>query len=312
VAPDTDVSIITAAIGDRVAALRYATALDAVQRSGGDPPAEVIVVAPGPAGRELVGVMAERWGEVSPVTYTVLDAEPGTGFATAANVGVAKASGDVLVVTNLDVTLHQRFLRVLRREMENDGWHFLAPNIREGDDKRPVGATRRGRGHRLTALGGALPREPVSVEAGNGCCVVIRREALERRTAAVGALFEEAFESGSEDLDLFWWAEREGLQVRYVPDLQAGHAVVRKAYVDLFTNRSAEEQRRTMANYRVAVWRHASKPKDWIGWVVGEAGFLGEIAVAYKARGVLRYLSSWPQSVTVAQAIKRREGRLRT
>lgn len=305
-----DISIVTVAIGDRLAGERFATAVEGIQRSGGDGVAEVIVVAPGPAGRELADAMLARW-EATPVTATVVDTDPSAGFATAANAGVSKASGDVMVVANLDVTFHQRFLKVLRKEASDEAWDILAPAVREGDEKNQTGATHRGKGHRLAPVGN-LPKVPTKVEAGNGCCLVMRRSTLDRRVKAVGALFEEAFGSGSEDLDFFWWAERERLSVRYQPNLIVGHGVVRKSYVELFTNRSPEEQRQMMANYRVTVWRHAAEPRDWVGWAVGEASFLGEIVVAYKLEGLQRYVASWPQSARVARTIKRRQGKLRT
>lgn len=304
-----DISIVTVALGDRVAAERFATAVEAIQRTGGDPPVEVIVVAPGPQGRELADAMMKRW-EATPVTGTVLEVDSATGSASAINAGVAKASGEVVVAANLDVTFHQRFLRVLRREAAEEAWDVLAPAVREGDDQHQAGATHRGRGHRLVPLE-RTPKEAGPVAAGHGCCLILRRAALERRVKAVGALYDEAFGTGSEDLDFFWWAEGERLRIRHQPILMVGHGVVRKSYVELFTNRSAEDQRSTMANYRVAVWRHARSPRDWLEWAMGEGAFLGEIAVAYKAEGVLRWLASWPQSARVARSIRQRQGRLR-
>lgn len=304
-----DISIVTVAAGDRLAGERFATAVEAVQRTGGEPPVEVVVVAPGRAGRELADAMMKRW-EPTPVVASVVDVEAGLPFAAAVNVGVAKSSGDVVVAANLDVTFHQRFLRVLREEAARPEWDVLAATVREGDDQHLAGATQRGRGHRLTPLD-RQPKEAGPVRAGHGCCLVVRRQALDRRVAAVGGLFEDAFASGSEDLDFFWWAERQRLRVRFQPLLIVGHGVVRKTYVELFTNRSPDEQRRTMANYRVTVWRHAAEPADWVNWVVGEASFLAEIAVGYKVEGVRRYLASWPESVKVAQRIRKRQGRLR-
>lgn len=305
----SDVAIVTVALGDRLAAERFATSVEGIQRTGGAPPIEVIVAAPGPQGRARADEMMARW-ESTPVSATVLEVPEGTGFASAANRGVAASSADVVVVANLDVTFHQRFLRVMRQEMGEPGWDILAPAVREGDDQHQAGATRRSRGHRLVPLP-QTPRESGPVPAGHGCCLILRRATLDRRVAATGALFDEAFDSGGEDLDFFWWAERARLTVRYVPLLIVGHGVVRKTYVELFTNRSPSEQRQTMANFRVTVWRYASHPRDWVDWLVGEGAYLGEIAVAYKLEGVRRYLSSWPQSVKVARAIKTRQGRLR-
>lgn len=45
--------------------------------------------------------------------------------------------------------------------------------------------------------------------------------------------------------------------------------------------------------------------------VIGKGAFLGEVAVAYRLEGIGRYLSSWPQSIRVAQANKQGQGKPR-
>lgn len=287
-----DVSIVTVTFGDRPAAVRVGTGLDAVQRTGGDPLMEIVVVAVGAEGRQAAEAMVEH-ALPAGLQPEIVDVEAGLSYARAANAGVAKASGDVIVVANPAVTFHQRFLRRLRSEVE-ERWDFLAPAVREGEDgKIATGATKRGRTHRLVPVPDP-PKQAAQVSAGNGACVILRRGTLEQRLAEAGHLFDETSEEGNAGLDLFWWAERQGLVVRYVPTLYVSHAVGRELLP------SAEQRRRSMANYRVTVWRHAGDPRDWVGWVLGEAAFVSEEFAVGPLSGVRRYLQSWGDSAKAA------------
>jgi hypothetical protein len=96
------------------------------------------------------------------------------------------------------------------------------------------------------------------------------------------------------------------MTVRYVPTLYVGRAVGQELIG------TSEERRKTMANYRVTVWKHAADPRDWMGWVLGESAFVSEELTAAGLSGLTRYLSSWPDSVKVATAVRKRRGRLRT
>jgi hypothetical protein len=295
-----DVSIVTITFGDVAAATRVATGLDAVQLTGGDPPAEVIVVAVGPAGRAAADQLGEL--ELTTLKPEIVDVPAGTPYATAANTGAAKATGDIVVVATPEITFHQRFLRRLRIEA-SERWDFLAPAVREGEGGHvATGVTKRGRTHRLAPVD-RPPKESARVSAGNAACVIVRRHALERRVRAVGGLFEDAYESGG-DLDLFWWAERNGMVVRYVPTLYVGNAVGEEVV------QTAAERRRTMANYRVTVWKHA-QPKDLTGWVLGEAAFLSEEVGGGGLSGLVRYGASWRDSVRTVRDIRKRRGKLR-
>ncbi|MCA1692070.1 MAG: hypothetical protein LC733_07695 [Actinobacteria bacterium] len=209
-----------------------------------------------------------------------------------------------MVVARPEVTFHQRFLRRVRSEGE-EPWDLLAPAVREGEGgKTPGGVAKRARTHRLVKVDDP-PKQPARVSAGSGACLIIRRAAFDRRLAAVGALFEDAYGTGSEDLDLFWWAERQGMVVRYVPTLYVGHAVGQELLG------TAEDRRQAMANYRVTVWKHAEDPRDWVGWALGEAAFVGEEVTIGGLSGLRRYAASWSDSAKVASSIKKRRGRLR-
>ncbi|MDQ4098399.1 MAG: hypothetical protein M3144_11095 [Actinomycetota bacterium] len=296
-----DVSLVTVTYGDELAATRVGTGLDAVQRSGGDPPMEVVVVAVGDRGGAAAEQVVEHAAETS-VHPEILEIAEGTGYARAVNAGVARTSGDIVVAARPEVTFHQRFLRRIRLEA-TEGWDFLAPVVRQGEDGLQAGGvTRRGRTHRLVDLD-KLPRESQQVSAGNGACVIIRRAALERRVAAVGGLFDEAYERGG-DLDLFWWAEREGLIVRFVPTLYVGYAVGQEVVP------TASDRRREISDYRVTVWKHAER-RDVTGWLLGEAKSVGDQVTAGGLRGLARYAASWGDTARMARDIKHRRGRVR-
>lgn len=297
-----DVSFVTVTFGDVEEATRVGTGLEAVQRTGGDPPAEVIIVAVGSTGREAANHLVEHTAGTS-LLPEITEVEAGTGYARAANAGAAKSTGDVVVVARPEVSFHQRFLRRVRIEVP-EKWDFLAPAVREGESgKVASGVSRRGKTLRLVPVDNPPTRVPENISAGNGACVIVRRHVLERRQQAVGGLFEEAYDTGG-DLDLFWWAERQGLTVRYAPNLYVGLAVGHERI------ETAPERQRTMANYRVTIWKHA-EPKDFTGWLLGEAAFLSEETTAGGLSGLARYASSWKDSVQTALAIKKRRGHLR-
>jgi len=297
-----DISLVTVTFGDELSATRVGTGLEAAQRSAGDPPVEVIVVAVGPDGRaaaeQLVGLT-----KLSSLKPEIVEVEAGAGYARAANVGVAKASGDIVVVAKPEVSFHQRFLKRLRTEAA-ERWDFLAPAVREGEDgKVPAGVTKRTRAHRLVPVDNP-PTQSQAVTSGSGACVIVRRHVLDRRTAEVGGLFEEAFDTAGE-LDLFWWAEKEGLVVRYVPTLMVGNAVGQ------YVIETADERRQAMANYRLTVWKHGER-KDATGWLLGEAAFISEEVGGGGLSGLVRYVTSWRDTVRSAQGIRKKRGKLRS
>ncbi len=297
-----DISIVTVTFGDQPSATRVGTGLEAAQRTAGDPPVEVVVAAVGPDGRRAAEQIVALTSGTS-LRPEIVEVEAGTGFARAANAGAAKATGDIVVVAKPEVSFHQRFVRRLRIEA-GEKWDLLAPMVREGEDgKVAAGVSKRARTHRLVPVE-SPPVESAAVSAGNGACVILRRAALDRRVAAVGSLFDECFDAAGE-LDLFWWAERLGMTVRYVPTLIVGHAVGQ------WVIETADERRQGMANYRLTVWKHAER-KDLTGWLLGEAALVSEEATAGGLSGLVRYATSWRDSVVAARAIKQKRGTLRT
>jgi hypothetical protein len=297
-----DVSLVTVTFGDVAAATRVGTGLEAAQRTGGDPPMEVIVVAVGPAGEEAAEQLVELTAGTS-LKPEIVVLPRGCGYSQAANAGVAKTTGDIIVVAQPDVSFHQRFLRRIRIEAA-EKWDFLAPAVREGEDGQiATGATRRGKTHRLVTVQTPFRGDAMTVSAGNAACVIVRRHVLEQRLAEVEGLFDPAYVTG-DDLDLFWWAEKKGLLTRYVPTLMVGRAVGTEVLP------TSPERRQSMANYRVTVWKHGDR-KDLTGWLLGEAAFIGEEVGAGGLSGVRRYAGSWRDTVKTAQSIRQRRGPLR-
>ena len=305
------ISVVTMGWRNERHAAPFASSLATASAVAGHPAPQVVFVVNGPEG-EAAGDIAGRVAGERGLDLTVLRLDTNTGFSGGADAGVAEATGDVIVVANLDLTFDERFLAVLRREAAGEvPWDLLAPRVLQGAAGEDAGVSRLTRSHRLAWVA-EVPTEPTPVPGGNGSCLVLRRATLERREADAGALFDPEYHSFNEDIDLFWWAARSGLVVRYVPDLQVSHALAGSfAGGHRFRDRPVEIQRRVMANYRVTVWKHASGPGDWVGWALGEAVYGGQAAVFGRLAGVRAYAASWPEAVRTAAGIRRRRGRLR-
>ena len=295
---------------ERHAAAFVSSLAVASARAGGSAP-QVLFVVNGPEG-EAAGAIATQVAGALDLDLTVLRLETNTGFSGGADAGVARATGEVIVVANLDLTFDEQFLAVLRREVAGEArWDLLAPRVLQGAAGEDAGISRRTRSHRLAWVSPA-PTSPTPVPAGNGACMVFRRGTLKRREADAGFLFDPECHSFNEDIDLFWWAARRGLVVRYVPELRVAHALAGSFDGGhRFRDRPVDVQRRVMANYRITVWKHATGPGEWLGWLLGEAVYAGQAVVFGRLAGVQVYAASWPEAVRTAGAIRRRRGRLR-
>ena len=305
------VSIVTIAWRNDRHAAGFVSSLATAAAAAGGPQPQLVLVVNGDEGEEAAAQAAHVAGERG-LDLTVLRLDTNTGFSGGANAGVREAIGDVVVVANLDLTFDDRFLEVLRRETAGSGaWDLLAPRVVEGASGHDSGVSRRTVSHRLAWVS-PPPSEPTAVPGANGACLVLRRATVERRTAAVGGLFDPEYHSFNEDIDLFWWAAREGLVVRYVPDLLVRHALAGSfAGAHRFRDRPLDIQRRVAANYRATVWKNAGGLREWLGWPLGEAVYAGQAVVFGGVAGLSAYAASWPDSVRTALAIRRRRGRLR-
>jgi GT2 family glycosyltransferase len=139
------------------------------------------------------------------------------------------------------------------------------------------------------------------------------RPTYERRVAAVGGVFDAEYHSYYEDLDLFWWAADNGDSVMFDPDLRVIH--YRAGSYDgkhQFGERPRDIQTSLMANYRINVWKHARTPRQVVGWLVGEVGYLVLSTKALHVLGLRNYAASWRLALQRARRIRRRRGGLRT
>lgn len=305
-------SVVTMGWRNERHAEAFVSSLAAASARAGPPAPELIFVVNGPEG-SAAATVADDAARTQQLPLTIVGLETNTGFSGGANAGVARASGEVVVVTNLDLTFDERFVEVLRRETGAPGgaWDLLAPNVTQGDADGDAGVSVRTPSHRL-AWRSPAPSLPSRVPGGNGSCLVLRRSTITRREEGLGALFDAEYHSFNEDIDLFWWAARQGLVIRYVPDLRVAHLLAGSfAGSHRFRDRPADVQRRVMANYRVTVWKNAASLRDWLGWPAGEAVYGGQALVFGGLAGLRRYAASWPESIRTAVAIRRRRGRLR-
>lgn len=281
----------------------------ATERAEGRAP-QLVVVANGPDGIIAADAVAAVCAG-SGLRPQIVALEQNTGFSGGANEGVARADGEILVVTNLDLTFDERFLLALGEEALSGDWDLLAPRVVQGPTGQETGVARRTVSHRLAWV--APPPELAgAVAAGNGSCLVLRRRTLDQREAAVGGLFDPEYHSFNEDIDLFWWAGRQGLTVRYAPHVRVDHALAGSFGGDhRFRARPLDVQRRVMANYRVTVWKNASGFRDWAGWPLGEATYFGLAVQSRGAGGVGAYAASWSDAFRTVRAIRSRRERLR-
>lgn len=304
------ISVVTIAWRNEVFAPAFAASLLAAAARAGGPPPELVVVANGADGRAAADAVVDACLDTV-LCPVVVHLDRNTGFSGGADAGVENTAGDVVVVANLDLTFDQSFLDVVAREAAESEWDLLAPSVVQGPERLEKGASRRKRAHRVLWVS-PPPPAGAAVPGGNGACVVLRRATLERRVAAAGALFDPEFHSFNEDIDLFWWAERAGLVVRYSPDARVEHALAGSfGGRHRFEERPVDVQRRVMANYRVTVWKNASGTADWLGWLLGETQYLGQAVRSRRGRGVRDYAASWKLAVATARAIRRRSGCLR-
>jgi GT2 family glycosyltransferase len=234
------------------------------------------------------------------------------GFTGGANRGCAVASGDILVIANLDLEFDPAFV------VEITAWAaalsepaFLVPSVASprmnghGVDGGPL---RRDWLHRPAALA-ETPSPGERVPSANGSCIIFGRSLYARRCAAVGGVFDPEYHSYWEDVDLFWWAERQDIPAWWAPSIKVLHHQGGSFGGKFaFRDRSADLRASIMANYRLTVWRHASRLPEVFGWLMGEAGYLAECALYAGPSGVGHYLRSWHLSRTRARAIAARRG----
>lgn len=273
---------------------------------------EVVAVENGPDGR-LAGLeLARAAADAEHIRMRLCRESDNLGFAGGVNRGCALASGDVLVVANLDLEFDPDFvIEVKARTAALSEPAFLVPSVasprvdREEVDSGPL---RRDWLLRPVVLA-ARPSPGEKVASANGSCLIFGRSLYARRCAAVGGVFDPEYHSYCEDLDLFWWAERQRIPAWWSPNIKVLHhqgGSFGGKY--RFRDRSPDLRASVMANYRLTVWRNASRMSEAFGWLFGEAGFFAMCVLYAGPSGVRDYLRSWYLSWIRVRAIAARRG----
>ncbi len=194
------------------------------------------------------------------------------GYARAANVGLAQARGDALLVLNDDTRALPGFVPALRLAAHTPG--LYQPRILLDDGSGRLDNT----GHGLFPDGfnWAIGREdadgpdydaPREVGACSGAAFGLHRRVYQQ----VGA-FDEDLESYGEDVDLSLRARRQGFPLRYVPDARIAHVLgatygrygARKCYL--------VERNRVRAAVRSLPWTALLTMPAWTGLRVAGLG----------------------------------------
>ena len=276
---------------------------------------ELVAVENGPDGAEAARILATELEQYDSISLKAVTEATNRGFAGGMNIACSAATGDVIVVANLDMEFDEDFVAALATHSEDlVGLCLLAPSVTSPSSRSgtiEAGAMRRDRLHRpATTLQAAGAGDKVG--AGNGACIVFGRDLMTARYRAVGGLFDEEYHSYYEDVDIFWWAARNAIPVVFRPDVRVFHH--QGGSFDgkyRFEDRTSDVRRSVMANYRLTVWKNAMKPVDVAGWLVGEGGYLVKCVRMGAASGVRTYVSSWVVSARRGMAIRSRRGSLR-
>ena len=161
------------------------------------------------------------------------------GFARGANLGAARASGDILVFLNPDAFLQPGCIADLAREVEaRPGLSLIGGRVLNADGTEQRGARRgeitpvsallsmSGLAQRVPALARfevhwedqALPAEAIATPTISGACFAMRREAFQE----LGG-FDEGFFLHVEDVDLCWRVRQAGGEVLFSPKAEVIH-----------------------------------------------------------------------------------------
>lgn len=183
-------------------------------------PDEIIIVEDGPSDKATEKLLS---GQKS-IKYIFVGLGEHRGFAAAANAGIKVSSGDLITLINNDVKLDPRFFQSLSTEAESRPHvQFFATKIISMSDR-----------DMLESSGDVLPITLRPRHRGDGANsgVEFNGEILGAAAAAAAyrreffdtvGLFDEAFGSYLEDVDLTLRARIMGLKCSYVPNAVAYH-----------------------------------------------------------------------------------------
>lgn len=171
------------------------------------------------------------------------------GYGAGVNLGVQRATGDVVVVLNSDVELEVGWLPPLLAELERPEVAIAAPlNVDDAGDLIEAGATVTADGHVHVHVHRSLPKSGVAapVAHASASCWAIRRAWWQRRGG-----FDCGFGLGYyEDLDLTTLADAAGELVVLVPTSRVRHVVGGSFASDATRRLSHRNHRRALERWR--------------------------------------------------------------
>ena len=307
----TDITVITLLWRNERYAGAFLRTLEAAAVAAGMC-VELVAVENGPDGRSASQELERAAPAAEHVAVRLFRESDNLGFAGGMNRGCALACGEVLVVANLDLEFNRDFfieMKATAAALAKPA--FLVPSVASPSadaQSADMGPQRRDWLLRPAELA-AMPSAGEKVPSANGSCIIFGRALYAKRYAEVGGVFDPEYHSYYEDLDLFWWAERRGIPAWWMPNIKVLHH--QGGSFDgkfRFRDRSPEVRTSVMANYRLTVWRHASRPSEVLGWLAGEAGYLAMCVRYAGSAGLGDYLRSWRLSRERIHAMTARRG----
>ncbi|HUR17724.1 MAG TPA: glycosyltransferase family 2 protein [Acidimicrobiales bacterium] len=202
------------------------------------------------------------------------------GYGAGANLGAARATGDLLLICNADVVVEPMSLKALTIALEGDGnLAIVGPRIEDrfGEifpSPRTFPALGVALGHAF--LGLVAPRNRFTrryrmldwdhgysgdVDWVSGSCFMVRRSAWKALSG-----FDEAYFMYVEDVDLCWRASRAGWKVGFEP--AAGVVHVQGVSTDLVPYKMILEHHRSLVRFSwrsTEGWSRALLPLVWAG-----------------------------------------------
>jgi GT2 family glycosyltransferase len=152
------------------------------------------------------------------------------GCAAGMNQGIKSSKGEFIIALNQDVCLHENFISECVRKIEMDNKIGLigARVYAWIDDQLTNIISKGGDGKfclrkRFQACSGIKAEKETYVFGAAGCFLFLRRKMLEDIYKTNGDYFDEMYESGWEDLDLFFRMHLRGWKCLFVPNAYGWH-----------------------------------------------------------------------------------------
>lgn len=242
------------------------------------------------------------------------------GFAAACNTGVTRASHDVVVLLNNDVTATGPFLDPLLSHFRDERMFAVNPRVYQSGDRRPGGGLVRGSLHcgllRLRWAERESQRETGGLTLyANGAAMAVSRD----KYLALGGFDTLYAPFYSEDLDLSYRAYLRGWTVRYEPGSRLDHdhgATIGSRHDQALIDRVS------MRNRILFVWRNVRDGRylvQHVFWMIarslgavlkGDPTFPGALADAARLRNaVMNRRRSDPDPVVTDREILRSTSR---